>query len=494
MKEKKYSVSDLLLFHESPFAFWCKTINNLVDRNQLEEDYRIPITESNLYSEHFLKKTEKHEISLKDYYLIQQEKEVIDFSSNSTFQNTLKSLKNKSQVIYQGSLEGSNFTARPDFLVLNENNKYDVVDAKFSRNNKEKYELQLYCYGHLINEIEGYFPDTSSVYLLGNEFVEVQIKKHEELFLKLKHNFFEFLDSFDVDNPPHPSKNEYANNQFAEQIRNIWFKNQSLELIGGITYKQVKELNAFDIFTLDDLRSCNSNPTNLTSKTFFKLTKKANALIKSDNDVFFEINNENTAPLLEILDEQIGDIYIDFEWYPYSGELENFFYLFGYFQINQSESSFDYFWSDVEEDEEENLQKFVDYLINQTEQFPNAKIYHYNHSEKTELLKLCKKYNYKESQIREIVEDTFIDLLNPIRNSFIFGLTSNSLKDIEKVLHIERTEEVQSGGQSMKYFESFYFEDDWDLKGDIIKYNKQDCENLHFLHKWLIKQKSFLKN
>ena len=53
---------------------------------------------------------------------------------------TLKSIKDKSQVIYQGSLEGNEFTARPDFLVLNSDKRYDVVDAKFSKNSKEKYQ------------------------------------------------------------------------------------------------------------------------------------------------------------------------------------------------------------------------------------------------------------------------------------------------------------------------------------------------------------------
>tara|TARA_B100001175_G_C19070128_1_gene430934 strand:- start:191 stop:577 length:387 start_codon:yes stop_codon:yes gene_type:complete len=125
--------------------------------------------------------------------------------------------------------------------------------------------------------------------------------------------------------------------------------------------------------------------------------------------------------------------------------------------------------------------------------YPDAKIYHYNHSEKTELLKLCEKYDYKNNKIKKIIDNSFVDLLKPIRNSFIMGLTSNSLKEVEKVLNIERIEEVQSGGQSMQYFENFYFEDNWDLKDEIINYNEQDCKNLYVLHKWLVNQKYLLK-
>ena len=493
MNDKKYSVSDLLLFNESPFAYWCKTVNNLVEKGKIDESYKIPVTESNLYSEHFLNKAEAHEVKLKDYYLIQQEKDVVDFSTNSTYAKTLKSIKDKSQVIYQGSLEGKEFTARPDFLVLNEDKRYDVVDAKFSKNSKEKYELQLYCYGYLINEIEGYFPNSSFIYLLGNEFVEVQIQDYEEIFSKLKQNFFEFISSFDLNSPPHPFKNEYANNEFADQILKTWLEKESLELIGGVTYKQVKKLNSSGIHTLKELSTCDDNPTDISSTSFTKLLKKASALIQSDEEIFFEVNSENTKDLIEINELQNGDLYIDFEWYPYSGELENFFYLFGYFQTSEKESRFDYLWSHAEDEEESNLQKFVDYLINLKQKNPNAMIYHYNHSEKTELLKLCDKYGYKKNEIKKITESSFVDLLKPIRNSFITGLISNSLKEVEKILNIDRLEEVQSGGQSMKYFESFYFDGKWELQDEIIKYNKQDCENLYLLHQWLLEQKANLE-
>ena len=98
-----------------------------------------------------------------------------------------------------------------------------------------------------------------------------------------------------------------------------------------------------------------------------------------------------------------------------------------------------------------------------------------------------------EKDIKKITESSFVDLLKPIRNSFITGLISNSLKEVEKILNIDRLEEVQSGGQSMKYFESFYFDGKWELQDEIIKYNKQDCENLYLLHQWILEQKANLE-
>ena len=124
-------------------------------------------------------------------------------------------------------------------------------------------------------------------------------------------------------------------------------------------------------------------------------------------------------------------------------------------------------WSDAEDEEESSLKKFVDYIIEQKQHYPEAKIYHYNHSEKTELLKLCHKYQYKENEVKEITDNSFVDLLKPIRNSFTMGLTSNSLKEVEKILEIDRLEEVQSGGESMKY--QYYYP-----KAENIQQNQKD--------------------
>ena len=44
----------------------------------------------------------------------------------------------------------------------------------------------------------------------------------------------------------------------------------------------------------------------------------------------------------------------------------------------------------------------------------------------------------------------------------------------------------------MKFFENYYFGNQYDLKDEIIKYNKQDCITLEILHEWLLLQKTKL--
>ena len=489
MSKLKYPVSDLILFYESPFAYWCKTLNKLIEIGEVDESKLMSITESNLHSEQFLKKAEKHEIKLKDHYLFTENKELVDISTNSSFEKTLEHISKKVDLIYQGSIESSEFTARPDFLVLDENNIFYVVDAKYSKSIKDKYELQVYCYASILYEIQGTFPKKNYIYLINNEFVEVEINKYEIIFNNLKNNFIKFNETFDIHNPPHPQKSENDKNIYSDEIKKIWVMKNSLELINGITYKQVNELNTFGIKDLEDFSKCENNPTSIKPTTFTKLQKKANAILKNGENIYYEINYDSTEDLLNVPEHTSGDLYIDFEWYPYSGELENFFYLFGLYEVSNNEGTFLEFWSNHEDEEELNTKKFIDYLLTKRNINPEIHIFHYNHSERTELLKLAKKYDYRIEEIENIIEENFVDLRTPVKNSFYTGLSSNSLKEVEKILDLNRNEEVTSGGQSMKYFEDFYFEDDFSKKNEIVEYNFQDCKNLNVLHHWLVEQK-----
>ena len=63
--------------------------------------------------------------------------------------------------------------------------------------------------------------------------------------------------------------------------------------------------------------------------------------------------------------------------------------------------------------------------------------------------------------------------------------SSYSLKTVEKLAGINRTEDLQSGMESIQYFEDYFFNEEHELKDLIIEYNKADCKNLYLLHDWL---------
>ena len=59
----------------------------------------------------------------------------------------------------------------------------------------------------------------------------------------------------------------------------------------------------------------------------------------------------------------------------------------------------------------------------------------------------------------------------------LIGASSYSLKAVEKLAGINRTEDLQLM-ESIQYFEDYFFNEEHELKDLIIEYNKADCKNI----------------
>ncbi len=489
-----YSVSDFIRFSKSPFELWCTKVNKLVDEGKIDEKCYLNITEDNTLTEYFKEKAQDHEVRLKDYYRFQENKEIRDFGeSNKNLQKTLKAINSLTPVIYQGFIESSFFRGMPDFLVLDNDGKYFIVDAKLSKEIKTEHKLQILCYSEILTELLGYTPNQNFIYLHGDNFSEIEIESAQESYEKLKKEFISFMNSFDYLKPPLPKKDELPNNEFADEIKKIWNKENLIEQINGVWSKHIISLNKNDIFTLKDLINHKGDVDEINKNTLDKYKILASALDESkQGDISVEINNKGINELKSIPEKKEGDLYIDFEGYPFMDNFEKFEYMYGYY-VNLGQSSyFKYFWCDNYENEKDNFNEFIEFLIKHKEEYPEAKIYHYHNYEPKSLETAAEKFNGNVEVVRNLIESSFIDLLIPIKKSFIIGLSSNSLKSIEKILNISREDDLQTGGGSMKFFENYYFGNQYDLKDEIIKYNKQDCITLEILHEWLLLQKTKL--
>ena len=116
------------------------------------------------------------------------------------------------------------------------------------------------------------------------------------------------------------------------------------------------------------------------------------------------------------------------------------------------------------------------------------KFYHYFSYEITSLRRSAQTFKIYESELEKLIEEEyFVDLFKTVNSSLLLGTSSYSLKTVEKVAGISRDEELQSGMESIRYFEDYFFNQEYELKDLIIEYNKADCKNLFLLHEWLAK-------
>lgn len=479
------SITELIRFYDSPFSYWCNKTNQLVEEKKIDKKYKIDINNSKLISKQLLEKAEEHEIILKDKFRISENLDVVDMSNKESSNRTfLNELDKKPDIIFQPFLKSKNFVGRLDFVKVF-NTEFHIIDAKLSSSIKKNHILQLCAYKELLEEVTGKHVSECFLFLSDLQFHKVDVSDYQKLFIEIKNQFLDFNKMYDPELPPYPKKGEELR-EYDTEAKKIWINNNGLELLHRIQGRQVEKLQENNINTVEDLKKSElENIEGMGSDTFKKYKKLAQLLVDStEEEILYEIKDSSLNGLLK---PTKGDLYIDFEGYPYLNLNRNFEYLYGIWCLDES-NTFTYFWSDNEDEEIKSFISFMEHLFNHLKSFPNAKFYHYFSYEITSLRKSAQTFKIYESELEKLIEEEyFVDLFKTVNSSLLLGTSSYSLKTVEKVAGISRDEELQSGMESIRYFEDYFFNEEYELKDLIIEYNKADCKNLFLLHEWLAK-------
>ena len=478
-----HSVSEFIRFYNSPFSYWCNKTNKLVDEKKIDTKYKIEINPSKLISKQLLTKAQEHEVVLKDKYRISENLNVVDMSnkdsSNKVF---LEELEKNPDVIFQPYLYSKDFVGRLDFVKIVDDNLH-IIDAKLSSSIKTEHIMQLFVYREIL-EIVTKKDVTECFLFLGDlQMHKVELDEYKELYAELKNQFINFNNSYDPETPPYPKKGEDLQ-EYDDEAKKIWIRDDGLELLYRIQAKQIEKLNNNDIKTVEELKNTNLEKIDgMGEATFIKYKKLAQLLHDSTkNEILYEIKDPSLNGLLK---PEKGDLYIDFEGYPFLTIGRNFEYLYGIWS-NDEKNSFTYYWSDDEEEEKNSFVSFVEKLLEHLELYPDAKFYHYFSYEISSLRKSAQIFGMYEKELEQLIEKKcFVDLFTTVNSSLLIGASSYSLKTVEKLAGINRTEDLQSGMESIQYFEDYFFNEEYELKDLIIEYNKADCKNLYLLHDWL---------
>lgn len=478
-----HSVTEFIRFYNSPFSYWCNKTNKLVDEKKIDAKFKIEINASKLISKQLLMKAQEHEVVLKDKFRIVENLNVVDMSNKESTNNMfLEELNKNPDVIFQPYIASKDFIGRLDFVKIVDD-KLQIIDAKLTSSLKTEHIIQLCAYKEILEEVTKKLVTECFLFLGDLQIHSVELDEYKEIYEELKDQFINFNKTYDPETPPYPKKGEDLQ-EYDNEAKKIWLRDNSLELLYRIQAKQIDKLKNNDIKNVEELKNTYLEKIDgMGEATFIKYKKLAQLLNDStENEVLYEIIDPSFNGLIK---PQKGDLYIDFEGYPYLTIGRNFEYLYGIWS-NDENNNFTYYWSDDEEEEKNSFISFIENLLEHIVLYPEAKFYHYFSYEISSLRRSAQNFGVYEKELENLIEKKyFVDLFTTVNSSLLIGASSYSLKTVEKLAGINRTEDLQSGMESIQYFEDYFFNEENELKDLIIEYNKADCKNLYLLHDWL---------
>tara|TARA_B100000035_G_scaffold315465_1_gene336598 strand:- start:5974 stop:9357 length:3384 start_codon:yes stop_codon:yes gene_type:complete len=493
-----FSISDIVRYFKSPYASWA-TWANLVNPGH------VFVENDMVQNSSLLARSEENENSAKSFLINK-------YSQVKTINNPLNEIeksktliKDKVEVIVQPSFKRDQFIGRADFLIFDKDqNLFEVMDAKLAKQVKPEFLLQVCGYSWMLasDEYQGDLPKYGWFYLGDGKNVNFKLSEYYKFFIDLKEEFLEAVNNYSLDTIPIPKKWENFE-EFSESADKYWKDNKKLELIADISSRQIEILEKNGYTKIDQIPKIKEQSfSKLSSETLDKIKRQANAqLISTDTDTHVELRNEEESihQLHSLLpEEQPGDIYFDLEGYPFADITSEYTmeYLYGvvYKDENGKLCFKDDLWADNDAEEKIIFSKFVKWVEERIKKYPNLRIYHYAHYEKTSLVKSAQKFGIHEIEIDKwLIEGRLVDLYQVVRKSFIIGKDSYSLKRIEEVAGYTRELDLNSGIDSIYYFERYLNSNDLSLKNklkdEILMYNKDDCLATEVVCNWLRNQK-----
>ena len=481
-----YSPSDLITYTKSPFSSWMDRYhlyNTTITPDEKTEDIELICSLGNKHEKRIL---EEFKISNPD---------IIDLSGDNF--NVMNALNSKASVIYQARLSMPNFSGITDFLILNEDEKYQVWDTKLANSPKPYYIIQLCCYSDMLKSMGIEVSDKIGIILGSGERVEFSIEDYIHYYNNLKNKFLLMQNNFTglITNRPEPlSSGEHG--RWTSYAEKYFTDMDHLVRVSGITSGQIKKINACGITTLTELANFDGVIDKMTIKTAEKLISQAklqyltikdrevemNMIARYDILPFIGANNEHIGlALLPVADA--ADVFFDIEGYPLiQGGLE---YLFGVYYDNQYKD----WWAHDRAEEKVAFESFIDWIYYRWNNNKEMHVYHYASYEVSAINRLSLTHNTRQFEVDKLLwNNVFIDLYKIVRNGLRIGEENYSLKTVEKLYSVKRGYDgVSNAVSSIVEYAKYIDTGDLGILKSIRDYNEVDCVSTFSLYNWLLK-------
>lgn len=300
---------------------------------------------------------------------------------------------------------------------------------------------------------------------------------------------------------PADSKNWSCWSNYAE---NLLIEKDHLFQIANITRSQIKKFNKVGIQTMQGLIDTKCGyVSGLNPSIYQKLKSQATIQKQSighDTPLYQIIvpPPKEKSGLSLLPPHSPSDVFFDIEGYPLEeGGLE---YLWGctYFNGNGNQTFKD-FWAHNQSQEKQAFKDFIQWIYARWQDDNAMHIYHYANYEIAACRKLMGRYGICEYELDQLLRnEVFVDLYKIVKSSLLLGEPRYSIKNVEHLYRNKRETAVESGGDSVVFYEQWRNLHNRNEEGDTWKtsailknirdYNIDDCNSTQELVVWLREQ------
>src|SRR5512133_3567687 len=161
---------------------------------------------------------------------------------------TEEAIRDRAPVIYQAALVDDDWHGLADFLELQPDGSYEVVDTKLARRAKPAHVLQLCFYTEQLARLQGGWPERMHVV---NGLGERESFRPQDFLAYYRRLRDRFLHAVESHAPTYPYPVDHCSLcEFLERCQRQWDDDDHLSLVAGIRRTQVERLNAEGVQTL----------------------------------------------------------------------------------------------------------------------------------------------------------------------------------------------------------------------------------------------------
>ncbi|MGH2985479.1 MAG: TM0106 family RecB-like putative nuclease, partial [Solirubrobacterales bacterium] len=377
---------------------------------------------------------------------------------------------------------------------------YEVADTKLARRAKPYFILQLCFYSELLQAVQGGgAPERIHVILGTAETESFRLAEFAAYFRRVRERFLAGLANPARDTYPDPIAHCQVC-RWKQRCDSQRIADDHLSLVAGLPSGQRKKLEAAGVSTLAALGRLRpqADIDGIREPQLAKRREQAALQLQT---------RESGEPALALLEPEPkrgfarlprpseGDVFFDLEGDPFfDGSLE---YLWGFVSNTADEpGAVTLWWGRDRAEERAAFERFVDFVSERRERWPDLHVYHYAAYEITALKRLAGAAGSREQELDELLRaGVFVDLYRVVAEGLRIGMPSYSLKKVEAFYMKARETEVTDGNDSVIEFERWLEQGGLDggdrtILAAIAAYNRDDCLSTLRLRDWLLERRA----